>query len=71
VPLGWNVMLVVGLVMMVIFAYTYWAVFAKFKRAMTALDWSLAGKLASQVHTFVLTNFVLGWLAIAAVHLVR
>lgn len=71
VPLGWNLMLVLGLVMMAIFAHTYWGLYAKFKRAMAALDWSLAGKFASQVHTRMVVNFVLGWLAIAAVHLVR
>ena len=71
VPLGWNMMLVLGLLMMVIFAYIYWGVFAKFKRAMVALDWPLAGKVAAQVHRLMVTNFVLGWLAIAAVRLVR
>lgn len=71
VPLGWNLMLVLGLLMMVIFAYIYWGAFAKFKRAMVALDWPLAGKVAAQVHILMVTNFVLGWLAIAAVRLVR
>jgi uncharacterized membrane protein len=71
VPLGWNVMLVLGLLMMVIFAYIYWVAFAKFKRAMAALDWSLAGTVAAQVHMWMVINFALGWLAIAAVRLVR
>jgi uncharacterized membrane protein len=71
VPSGWNIMLVLGLTMVVIFAYTYWGLFTKFKRAVTALDWSLAGKLAATMHSLVLVNFVLGWLAIAAVRLVR
>jgi hypothetical protein len=55
----------------VIFAYIYWVAFAKFKRAMAALDWSLAGTVAAQVHMWMVINFALGWLAIAAVRLVR
>lgn len=71
VPLGWNVMLVLGLLMMVIFAYIYWGCHAKFKRAMAAQDWPLAGKAAAQVYLWTVTSFALGWLAIAAVRLVR
>ena len=71
VPLGWNLMLVLGLVMMAMFAYSYWGPFAKFKRAMAAQDWPSADRVASQVHSVVMVNFALGWLAIAAVHLVR
>lgn len=70
VPLGWNVMLVLGLLMMVIFGYIYAVPYAKFKRAMAVQNWPLAGKTASLIHTLVVTNFVLGWLAIVAVRLV-
>lgn len=71
VPLGWNLMLVLGLFMMVIFAYIYWGAYTKFRRAMDDQDLTLAGKAAAQVHIWMVTNFVLGWLAIAAVRLVR
>jgi uncharacterized membrane protein len=71
VPLGWNVMLVLGLAMMLIFGHIYFAGFRKFKRAVAASQWPVAGKAAAQIHTLMLTNFVLGWLAIAAVRLVR
>jgi uncharacterized membrane protein len=71
VPLGWNLMLVLGLLMIAIFGHIYFAGYAKFKRAMGALDWPLAGKAAAQIHILMVTNFVLGWLAIAAVRLVR
>jgi uncharacterized membrane protein len=71
VPLGWNLMLVFGLLMMVVFAYIYWVAYPKFKRAMAALDWPTAGKAAAQVHTWMVINFALGWLAIVAVRLVR
>lgn len=71
VPLGWNVMLVSGLLMMAIFGHIYIVGYAKFKRAMAVQDWPLAGKAAAQVHTWTVINFALGWLAIAAVRLVR
>ena len=71
VPLGWNVMVVLGLLMMVIFAYIYWVAYAKFERAMSVQEWPSAGKAAAQIHIWMVTNFALGWLAIAAVRLLR
>ncbi len=71
VPLGWNVMLVLGLLMMLIFGHIYFAGYARFKRAIAGQDWPLAGKAAAQIHTLMVTNFALGWLSIAAVRLVR
>ena len=71
VPLGWNLMLGIGIVMMLIFGHIYMAGFGKFKRALAAESWPDAAKAAAQIQTLVVTNFVLGWLAIAAVRLVR
>jgi uncharacterized membrane protein len=71
VPLGWNLMLVIGLVMFLIFGHIYFAGFRKFKRAVVAGEWPVAAKAAGLIHKMVVANFVLGWLAIAAVRLVR
>ncbi len=71
VPLGWNTMLVIGLLIIALFGHIYFAGYARFKRAMAVQDWPMAGKAAAQIHLFMLSNFVLGWLAIAAVRLVR
>ena len=71
VPLGWNIMLVLGLVMMLIFGHIYFAGFKNYKRSVAAGDWPLAAKAASLIHTMTLINFSLGWLAIVAVRLVR
>ena len=71
VPLGWNIMLVLGVVMMLIFGHIYFAGFKKYKRAVAAADWPLAAKAAGLIHTMTLINFSLGWLAIVAVRLVR
>lgn len=71
VPLGWNLMLVLGLAMVLIFGHIYFAGFKKFQRAVAAGEWPVVARAAAQIHTLVLTNFVLGWLAIAAVRLVH
>lgn len=71
VPLGWNVMLVLGISMMLIFGHIYFAGFKKYKRALAAGEWSVAAKAAGLIHTMTLINFTLGWLAILAVRLVR
>lgn len=71
VPLGWNLMLVLGMLMFLIFGHIYFAGFRKFKRAVAAAEWPVAAKAAGQIHTLVVLNFVLGWLAIAAVRLVH
>ena len=71
VPLGWNLMLVLGILMMLIFGHIYFASFKKYKRAIAAGEWPVAAKAAGLIHKMVIANFVLGWLAIAAVRLVR
>jgi len=71
VPLGWNIMLVLGISMMLIFGHIYFAGFKKYKRAVTAGEWPVAAKAAGLMHTMTLVNFTLGWLAILAVRLVR
>ena len=71
VPLGWNIMLVFGLVMMLVFGHIYFAGFKKYRRAVTAEQWPVAAAAARLMHTMTLVNFTLGWLAIVAVRLVR
>ena len=71
VPTGWNIRLALGLLMMGIFAYIFWVAYARFKRAMVDLDWPSAGRAAATVNTAMAINFVLGWIAIAAVRLVQ
>ncbi|NVO07477.1 MAG: hypothetical protein HXX19_16855 [Rhodoferax sp.] len=71
VPLGWNLMLVLGLLMMLVFGHLFFVGYARFKRAALAKDWPLAGKAALLIHRLVITNFVLGWIAIVCVRLVH
>ena len=71
VPIGWNIMLLLGIAMMLIFGHIYFAGFKKYKRGVAAGEWSVAAKAAGLIHTMTLINFTLGWLAIVAVRLVR
>lgn len=71
VPLGWNLMLLIGLAMVLIFGHIYLVGFRRFKRAVASSEWPVAAQAAAQIHALVVTNFVLGWLAIAAVRLLR
>jgi uncharacterized membrane protein len=71
VPLGWNLMLGLGLLMMAIFGHLYFVGHARFQRAAAARDWPQAGRGATQIQRLVVTNFVLGWVAIVCVRLVH
>ena len=71
VPIGWNIMLLLGIAMMLIFGHIYFAGFKKYKRSVAIGDWPVAAKAAGLIHTMTLINFTLGWLAIVAVRLVR
>ena len=71
VPLGWHIMLALGMLMFLVFGHIYFAGFRKFKRGVAAADWPVAAKAAGQIQTLVMVNFVLGWLAIISVNLVR
>jgi uncharacterized membrane protein len=71
VPLGWAVMAGLGVVMALVFGHIHFAGFAKFKRAVAAAEWPQAAKAAGQIHLLVVLNFVLGWVAIAAIKLLH
>lgn len=66
-PLGWHLMLGIGLLMCLIFAHLYFAPFRRLKAAVAASNWPEGGKRAGQIATLVTVNFCLGWLAIAAI----
>ena len=66
-PKGWHAMSGIGLLMCLIFAHIWFAPFRRLKAAVHAADWPAAGKALDQIHPLVMTNFALGWLAVAAV----
>lgn len=70
-PQGWLVMTVLGLLMCLIFAHIWFAPFRRLKASVNASDWPSAGKALGLIHSLVVTNFVLGWLAVLAVSVWR
>ncbi len=70
-PLGQHLMLGIGLLMFALFGHIYFGPFRRLKQAVAASDWPAAGKQMGKMHPFVVANFALGWLAVAAVMLLR
>lgn len=70
-PLGWHLMLGIGLLMFAIFGHLYFGPFRRLKLAVSAADWPEAGRRLGQIQKMVQINFALGWLAVACVLLVR
>jgi len=70
-PRGWHVMSGLGTLMCLIFAHLWWAPYRRLKTAIAAGDLPAAGVALGQIHPLVVTNFALGWLAVAAVQLWR
>lgn len=70
-PVGWHVMFGIGLVMMAVFAHIFFAPYGRAQRAAAAQDWPTVGRELDRIHPLVVLNFSLGWIAIAAVLLLR
>lgn len=70
-PRGWHAMAGIGVVMMLLFGHLHFSPWRKLRQAVELGDWVQGGKQAGQIATLVQVNFVLGWIAIAAVLLWR
>ena len=70
-PPGWHLMLGIGLVMTAIFAHIYFAPFRRLKHAVAAGNWAEGGRRIGQVVLLAKINLGLGWIAIAAVLLLK
>ncbi|MFM8866072.1 MAG: DUF4149 domain-containing protein [Limnohabitans sp.] len=70
-PRGWHVMSGLGTLMCLIFAHLWLVPYRRLKTAIAAGDLPAAGVALGQIHPLVVTNFALGWLAVAAVQLWR
>jgi uncharacterized membrane protein len=67
VPLGWHLMSGIGVLMFLIYGHLYFAPYRQLQRAVAAADWPTAAGRATLIARLVSVNFVLGWLAIAAI----
>ena len=70
-PVGWHLMLGIGLLMVAIFGHLYFGPWRRMKTAVNAANWPEAGRRMAQIHPLVVVNFALGWLAVALVYLVH
>ncbi len=70
-PPGWHAMAGIGVVMMLVFAWLFVVPWRFLRQAVEAGDWPAGGKRMARIVLLVQVNFVLGWIAIAAVMLWR
>lgn len=70
-PPGWHAMAGIGVLMMLIFGHIYFVPYRRLQRAVAAADWAAGGKNMGQITLLARINLGLGWLAIAAVLLLR
>ena len=71
IPLYVLAMLILGVVMMLIFAHVFFAPYRRLKRAVAAADWPAGGASLAQIRVLIGINLVLGVLNIAVVFLGR
>lgn len=64
-PLYVHLMLVIGLVMMAIFAHVFFSPYAALKRCVLAEDWLAAGAALNRIRPLIAINLSLGLLTIA------
>ncbi|MBW8371603.1 MAG: CopD family protein [Thiobacillus sp.] len=64
-------MLVLGVVMMAIFAHVFFAPYGRLKRAVASQDWKAGGAALAQIRRLIGINLSLGLLTIAVVFLGR
>ena len=64
-PLHIYTMMMLGLLMMLIFAHVYFAPFRRLQRSIAAQDWATAGAALNQIRIMVAINLTLGLITIA------
>ena len=66
-PIGWHLMLGIGILMFALYGHLYFGPFRRLKQAVAAADWPEGGRRVGQIAKLATVNLVLGALAIAAV----
>ena len=59
-PLDWTIMATLGIVMMGIFAYIYFALLSRLEQAVAASDWPAGGLALASIRTWVGVNLLIG-----------
>jgi uncharacterized membrane protein len=65
-PVGWHIMMSLGLVMAAVFAYVYAVLFAKLKARCAESAWPAAAQVLNSIRRLVALNLVLGACAVVA-----
>lgn len=66
-PIGWHLMLGIGIIMFALFGHLYFGPFRRLKNAVAAQDWVEGGRRVGQIATLATVNLALGAMAIATV----
>lgn len=69
-PRGWHAMGGIGLFMFALFAHLYFVPYRRLSRAVQDNDWAAAAPQVPKVARLAMVNFVLAWVAIAAMRFV-
>ena len=65
-PVGWHLMLSLGLVMAAVFAYVYFVLYPKLRTSCAASDWPAAAQVLNRIRRLVALNLVLGICTVVA-----
>ena len=68
-PLGVHLMAGIGVAMILLFGHLFFGPFRRMKAAVAASEWPVAAAQLGKVRVLVLTNMILGFIAVAAVRL--
>lgn len=69
-PLGWHLMMGIGLVMFALFGHLYFAPYRRLRQAVASSDWPAGAAQMKAIPRLAMSNFVLGWVAIGAMRFV-
>lgn len=65
-PLGWHLMLGLGLVMAAVFVHVYWRLYPKLREQCSTSAWPAAAQTLNRIRQLVALNLVLGVAVVAA-----
>lgn len=70
-PVGWHVMLALGLLMAIVFAFIYGRLYPQLRTAVAGSQWPIAAAAMDSIRKLVFLNLCLGVLTVAAAVSVR
>ena len=65
-PVGWHLMLAIGVLMALVFAFIYVRLYPALRAAVAAKQWASGASVLNRIRGLVFVNLCLGFLAVAA-----